>query len=352
MLQEIEEYAPHRSADLVRLVSFAITAAVLPVRRCGQTRPKFDENTESEAAPTLIRPWSRSKSRQLPCADVAASLGVLAPLRIDQMGMSDPDVSDQAFAEAVEVGYCLSLLFSHRYEEVMELTKDWRESGRFWRQHGTFRASAIKRMAEKKSRRDRLGAVNQALEILDDVIGDRGGETEGWILGQLSKMIAELLHCAAEGYELAEEEQSLMVSALNIIDKYIFYAEKGEARRSQIIAEFSALEMEGNPFRGRSALGMERSLDEARRGELIEEGFAELTITNVPNTGHAFPNYLFGRADEGTDYFCHFTAFELRGGSWEEWRKVGVGERMMIIPGAVPPGKGSARAEQIEICYF
>ena len=51
---------PHRSADLVRLVSFAITAAVLPVRRCGQTRPKFDENTESEAVPTLIRPWSPS----------------------------------------------------------------------------------------------------------------------------------------------------------------------------------------------------------------------------------------------------------------------------------------------------
>ena len=47
-------------------------------------RPKFDENTESEAVPTLIRPWSPSKSRQLPCADVVASLGVLAPLRIDQ----------------------------------------------------------------------------------------------------------------------------------------------------------------------------------------------------------------------------------------------------------------------------
>ena len=47
-------------------------------RRCGQTRPKFDENTESEAVPTLIRPWSPSKSHQLPCADVVASLGVLA----------------------------------------------------------------------------------------------------------------------------------------------------------------------------------------------------------------------------------------------------------------------------------
>ena len=76
--------APYRSADLVRLVSFAITVAALLVRRCGQTRPKFDENTESEAVPTLIRPWSRSKSHQLPCADVVASLGVLAPLRIDQ----------------------------------------------------------------------------------------------------------------------------------------------------------------------------------------------------------------------------------------------------------------------------
>ena len=32
----------------------------------------------------LIRPWSPSKSRQLPCADVVASLAVLAPLRIDQ----------------------------------------------------------------------------------------------------------------------------------------------------------------------------------------------------------------------------------------------------------------------------
>ena len=58
--------------------------AALLERRCGQTRPKFDENTESEAVPTLIRPWSPSKSHQLPCADVVASLGVLAPLRIDQ----------------------------------------------------------------------------------------------------------------------------------------------------------------------------------------------------------------------------------------------------------------------------
>ena len=56
--------APYRSADLARLVSFAITVAALLERRCGQTRPKFDENTESEAVPTLIRPWSPSKSHQ------------------------------------------------------------------------------------------------------------------------------------------------------------------------------------------------------------------------------------------------------------------------------------------------
>ena len=46
--------------------------------------------------PTLIRPWSPSKSHQLPCADVVASLGVLAPLRIDQSfasGSEDTDFS-------------------------------------------------------------------------------------------------------------------------------------------------------------------------------------------------------------------------------------------------------------------
>ena len=57
--------APYRSADLVRLLSFAITAAALPERRSGQTRLEFGENTESEAAPTLIRPWSPSKSHPI-----------------------------------------------------------------------------------------------------------------------------------------------------------------------------------------------------------------------------------------------------------------------------------------------
>ena len=264
----------------------------------------------------------------------------------------DPAFHDEIFSINVENGFYLSLLFSHRYEEVMELTEGWRESGRLWRQHGTYRASAIKRMAEKRSRRDRLVAVNQALEILDEVIGDKGSETEGWIFGQISKMVAELLHCSADGYEMEEEEQVLMRDALKIIDKYIFDAEKEEARRSDIIAVFSAMEVAGNPFVGRSAVGMARSVDEVRKGELKDEGFAEITITNIPNTNYGFPNYLFGRADEGTDYFCHFTAFELRGGSWEEWRRVRVGEQMLITPEAVPPVKGSPRAEQIEICYL
>ena len=92
--------APYRSADLVRLVSFAITVAALLERRCGQMRPKFDENTESEAVPTLIRPWSRSKSRQLPCAD-AASLGVLAPLRIDQSFASAPTTNSWTSATVI-----------------------------------------------------------------------------------------------------------------------------------------------------------------------------------------------------------------------------------------------------------
>ena len=52
--------------------------------------------------PTLIRPWSRSKSRQLPCADVVASLGVLAPLRIDQNFASGSTVwSSRTFSDPV-----------------------------------------------------------------------------------------------------------------------------------------------------------------------------------------------------------------------------------------------------------
>ena len=46
--------APHRSADLIRLVPFKTTAAALSERRSGQTSPKTDEDAESDAAPTQI----------------------------------------------------------------------------------------------------------------------------------------------------------------------------------------------------------------------------------------------------------------------------------------------------------
>ena len=52
--------------------------------------------------PTLIRPWSRSKSRQLPCPDVVASLGVLAPLRIDQNFASGSEERNFDLAEEYE----------------------------------------------------------------------------------------------------------------------------------------------------------------------------------------------------------------------------------------------------------
>lgn len=267
-------------------------------------------------------------------------------------GMAEPEVSDQVFANAVETGYFLSLLFSHQYEQVMSLTEEWEQFGRFWRQHGTFRASAIKRMAEKRSRRERVFAANRALNIMDVVVGATGEETEAWILKQFGKVVAELLHCLAEDYELDEEEETAVVGALEVVARHIFDAEKEEARRSHVITRFARLKLEGNPFAGRHMLGAIRSIDEARRVELMEEGLTEITITNIPDTGFTYPNYLFGKAEDGTDYFCHFTAFEQRGGSWEEWRRMSVGERMMIRPGAVPPGKASPRAEEFDICYL
>jgi len=44
------------TGDLIRLISVIVNAAALPERRSGQTRPKFGQNTESQASSTLIRP--------------------------------------------------------------------------------------------------------------------------------------------------------------------------------------------------------------------------------------------------------------------------------------------------------
>ena len=66
------------------LVSFIITGAALTERRSGQTRPKFDENTESETAPTPIRPRWPLKSRQLSRAQVGTNFSGLAPIRTAQ----------------------------------------------------------------------------------------------------------------------------------------------------------------------------------------------------------------------------------------------------------------------------
>ena len=48
--------APCRSADIVRLLSFAITAGASAERRTGQARPLVGEKTESATASTRIRP--------------------------------------------------------------------------------------------------------------------------------------------------------------------------------------------------------------------------------------------------------------------------------------------------------
>ena len=53
-----------------------------------EVRRKYRIGGCANADPT----WSPSKSHQLPCADVVASLGVLAPLRIDQSFASGSEV--------------------------------------------------------------------------------------------------------------------------------------------------------------------------------------------------------------------------------------------------------------------
>ena len=76
--------APHRSADLIRLITFITTAAALPERRSGKTRLKIDANAESHAASVAIRSWWSSRSRQLPRTGTTATLDGLASPRIAQ----------------------------------------------------------------------------------------------------------------------------------------------------------------------------------------------------------------------------------------------------------------------------
>ncbi|MDE0052536.1 MAG: hypothetical protein OXO52_22360 [Rhodospirillales bacterium] len=73
--------ALHRSADMIRLVSFIVITVVLPERRANRCQ-KFEENTGSRAEPTPVRPSWPSRTWHLPRAQLGVNLRGLTLIRI------------------------------------------------------------------------------------------------------------------------------------------------------------------------------------------------------------------------------------------------------------------------------
>lgn len=259
------------------------------------------------------------------------------------LGMDDPAKSNDSFAATVIMGYHLALIFSHKYEEVIEITEDWRGKGKLKRMYGTFRADVVRRMSERSLPGDRVVAVRRSLGIFDEVIGGNEGETERWIKRLFLKAVQELIYTAGRGGEIEADLRADILESLEIAARHLSAGIGGEMK-----AQLASIDIERNPFAGLALEDAPRRVDDSLREEALREGFVELTITNIPHTEFPFPNYLFGRTEEERDYFCHFSNYE---GDWEDWRKVKVGEQIMILPDEPRPGKATPPAKRIRICY-
>lgn len=251
-------------------------------------------------------------------------------------GWGEVKDGDTKTAYMVVHGYYLALLFGHKYEVVLEKTKNWKEVENFRGIVGAFRASAWKRKSENIVNTDfktTISCLTSAIRILDDVF-----RNDGYIKGacvQAKNIFNELAYCLAR--KEYRNNDAFSQEGLEFINKHLHntveYARFNEDDFAyKLIERLSNIDVSNNPFRGKR-LELERpaKLNGIDDDEIERNSLLRTSITRIPKGRNGGRNtFLFASDEKGVDYFIHYD--QLSNGGWAEWRSLSKGDELAIKP--------------------
>ena len=240
-----------------------------------------------------------------------------------ESGYENSVETDAIFSSGICAFYFLSKIFAGKYADVFAETQDWQKANFNAEMRGTFRASALKRDAERKKPTEKMHAFSRVVGILQECI-DRIGMNKD-IASVCTQLIRELSHSSmteCDDLDLKELKKVLGFLKSNLPE--IFEYDGGRYRALSVgVSKLSGHDIADNPF---AEAGRENSVGENGTQYLA------VRIYHIPEAkpGYAYSPFIFACNEDGDQYYLSISDF--RGGSEQEWGRLRQGDIVYVIP--------------------
>lgn len=238
-------------------------------------------------------------------------------------------------------GFYLSLLYDHKYDEILEHTKKWKDSETFRGLIGTYRATAWKRKSENLTNTDPSIAakyLTSSMRILDDVF-----EKDGYIKPacvQAKNIFNEIAYFlkgrnSQTSADFANESLSFISKHLTNTIEHVNYSSDDFV--ISLIEKLSKIDIPENPFKKRfwTDICDGKNYEGIDINEIEQKNLRIITATRIPKGKNNGPNtFLFGSDSKNEEFFLHFD--QLKNGNWRNWATIKSGDKLAVKPDQKP----------------
>lgn len=247
----------------------------------------------------------------------------------------NPEISSRKFSSSLKKLNLLCHLFQGEYDEILDLTKDWK-SDKFWSvMMGTYRASALRRSVEKSNNSDgeREEAYKKTLKILLDMFLNGDYPALACIEGiKITRDIGTVF-----SYKNYYSDEFLYEYVKFIADHFfsmvsVVRGESIESNENKTFLDkvyshsFNNIE---NPLNNVSWYSPDKEIfyDQDHIEELKEEDYKIVTVYKIPETNFGMPSYLFAKDDTNNEYYLNVDKFET---GWNRWGYIKMNDKLAI----------------------
>lgn len=255
--------------------------------------------------------------------------------------LSDKNNSDEIclndskkFLIRIISSYFFSLLYQHKYEIVLEKTKDWQNNNVEVKGIlGTYRASAWRRKIESITLEEytqRAEAIDNSIDIFNIVFNEVG--YIDLACKQVIKLIEEIEHTMnyktiythrTDWFEFIDCHLINISNSLSKIDNEYL---------NNLIQKLAKIKTDQNIFKTQKWKEFTAYIftDAISEEDAKSLGYTVINITHIPELDYEFPNYLFGEDIKGHKYCIHLSSL-LRGG-FDDWKHLEKNMKLAIMP--------------------
>lgn len=246
-------------------------------------------------------------------------------------GWVNEDQYSHDFTQRIFNGYFLSLLYDHKYQEIIDGSKEWKKLKNSRGLVGVFRATAYKRQAEGIAASEPAHAIDllsRSMSILDDVIRE-----DGYIkpaCDQTKNLFNEIAFALKNKDCISNEKflkQSISFISMHLSNIVQFVDISHDDEITKLLNKLSTMPARDNPFSKVDTryLFKNTTADKLDADDISDRGFVVAGISNIPKKKERNSPYIFCSKD-GQDYFLHFES--LKNGDWSEWCSLNIGQKV------------------------